>query len=147
MDGGGHGGAGHGGGIGMEPMVDPMSGNVKQTWQRFAWAETPPRKASEIADSDAGRGLMEALRYHPDGKSFVMAGKLAQGKWSAALFDSSTGRLIHAIDTKMRTTGAVWLNGGTQLALSGATSQEKKKDGRCPDFGHIKLYDLQNAPA
>ena len=48
--------------------------------------------------------------------------------------------LLHAIDTKMRTTDAVWLNGGAQLALSGATTQERPKNGRCPDFGHIKLY-------
>ena len=72
-----------------------------------------------------------------------MAGRLAQGKWSAALFDSASGRLLHSLDTKMRVTDSVWLNGGAQLALSGATSQERKKDGRCPDFGHIKLYDLQ----
>jgi WD40 repeat protein len=132
---------------GMGPMIDPMAGNGKQTWQRFAWSENPPRKVAEINDSDAGKGLMEALHFHPDGKSFVMAGKLAQGKWSAALFDSASGSLIHAIDTKMRTTGAVWLNGGAQLALSGATSQEKKKDGKCPDFGHIKLFDLQHQQA
>src|SRR5436305_7035356 len=108
---------------GMGPMVDPMAGNGKQTWQRFAWSENPPRKTGEIAEADAGRGLMEAICFHPDGHSFVMAGKLAQGKWSAALFDATSGRLIHSVDTKMRTTGAVWLNGGAQLALCGAPSQ------------------------
>jgi len=129
-------------GCGMGPMVDPMAGNGKQTWQRFAWSESPARKGGEIAEGDAGRGLMEAITFHPDGRSFVMAGKLAQGKWSAALFDATTGRMLHAVDTKMRTTGAVWLPGGAHLALCGATSQERKKNGRCPDFGHIKLYDL-----
>lgn len=127
---------------GMGPMGDPMAGNGKQTWQRFAWKENPPRKVSEIGESDAGRGLMEVMRFHPDNKLFVMAGRLAQGKWNTALFDSASGHLLHAIDTKIRVTDAAWLNKGSQLALAGATSQGKKKDGRCPDFGHIKLYDL-----
>lgn len=126
---------------GMGPMVDPMAGNGKQTWQRYAWTQTPPRKVAEIRESDAGTGLMEVLRFRPDNKSFVMAGKLAQGKWNAALFDLDSGSLLQALDTKMRVTDAVWLNGGTRLALSGATHQEKKKEGRYPDFGHIKLFD------
>jgi len=130
---------------GMGPMTDPMAGNGKQTWQRFAWTENPPKKLSEIRESDQGRGLMEVVRFHPDHKTFIMAGKLAQGKWNAALFDSNTGNLIHAIDNKMRVTDATWLNNGTQLALCGATSQERKKDGKCSDFGHIKLYDVTPA--
>jgi WD40 repeat protein len=132
---------------GMGPMVDPMAGNGKQTWQRFAWTETPPRKVSEIRESDAGHGLMEVIRFHPDHKSFLMSGRLAQGKWNTALFDSDSGHLLHSIDAGMRVTDAAWLNNGAQLALSGATTQEKKKDGRCPDFGHIKLFDVQRQSA
>ena len=128
---------------GMGPMVDPMAGNGKQTWQRFAWKESPPRKVAEITEADAGHGLMEVVRFHPDHKVFLMAGRLAQGKWNTALFDSATGRLLHSLDTKMRVTDAAWLNGGAQLALAGATTQERKKDGRYPDFGHIKLFDVQ----
>jgi WD40 repeat protein len=128
---------------GMGPMVDPMAGNGKQTWQRFAWQENPPRKVAEIRETDAGHGLMEVVRLHPDHKAFVMAGRLAQGKWNTALFDAASGTLLHSIDTKMRVTDAAWLNGGAQMALAGATSQAKKKDGICPDFGHIKLFDLQ----
>src|ERR1051326_7306070 len=66
---------------GMGPMADPMAGNGKQTWQRFAWrdaagkVQNPPRKAAEIGESDAGRGLMEVIRFHPHGKSFLTAGK------------------------------------------------------------------------
>jgi WD40 repeat protein len=87
------------------------------------------------------------IRFHPDGKSFLMAGKLAQGKWNAALFDSASGRLLYSLDTKIRITDAAWLNNGATLALSGASSQEKKKDGRCPDFGHIRIYEVQRQPA
>ena len=42
---------------GMGPMVDPMAGNGIQTWQRFAWTESPPRKVAQIRDMDAGRGV------------------------------------------------------------------------------------------
>ncbi len=127
---------------GMGPMVDPMAGNGKQTWQRFAWKESPPRKAAEIAENEAGHGLMEVVRRHPTLPVFLMAGRLAQGKWNTAIFDSGSGRLVTSLDTKMRVTDAAWLSGGARLALSGATSQERKKNGKCPDFGHIKLYSL-----
>ena len=132
---------------GMGPMPDPMAGNGKQTWQRFAWTESPPRKVAEIREGDTGRGLMEVVRFHPDNKTFLMAGRLAQGKWNAGLFDAASGHLLYTLDTKMRITDAAWLNGGTQLALSGATGQERKKNGHCPDFGHIKLFDAQRQGA
>ncbi len=129
---------------GMGPMVDPMAGNGKQTWQRFAWQETPPRKVSEIQEGAAGGGLMETLRFHPDQKTFVMAGRMAVGKWNAALFDSASGQMLHTADTKMRVTDAAWLHNGTQLALCGMTGQGKKtKEGTYPEFGHIKLFDFQ----
>ncbi len=132
---------------GMGPMIDPMAGNGKQTWQRFAWQETPPRKLAEIRESDAGHGLMEAVRFHPDPemKTFVMAGRLAQGQWNTALFDTNSGHLVHSLNAKMRVMDVVWLNKGAQLAVAGATGQDRKKNGRCPDFGHIKLFDVQRA--
>lgn len=129
---------------GMGPMADPMAGNGKQTWQRFAWQENPPRKVAEIRENEAGHGPMEVVRFHPSEKAFLMAGRLAQGAWNVALFDSVTGRQIHTIDTKVRVTDSVWLNGGAQLALSGATGQERKKNGRCPDFGRIQLFDVRH---
>ena len=132
---------------GMGPMVDPMAGNGKQTWQRFAWQESPPRKVAEISEADAGHGLMEVARFHPDHKMFLMAGRLAQGKWNVGLFDADSGHILHSLDTKMRVTDAAWLNGGARLALAGATSQDRKKDGHCPDFGHIKLLDVQRPNA
>jgi hypothetical protein len=125
---------------GMGPMNDPMAGNGKQTWQRFAWKENPPRQTAQIHDSDHGNGLMEAILFHPSKESFLMAGRLAQGKWNAAFFDSASGRLTHSIDSKMRVVDALFLQGGDQVLLAGAASQERKKDGKCPEFGHIKVY-------
>jgi WD40 repeat protein len=125
---------------GMGPMVDPMAGNGKQTWQRFAWQENPARKIAQIDDKDAGAGLMEAIRFHPDQDAFVMAGRLNQGKWSTAIFSSTTGRMVTATDSRMRVTDSAWLQDGAVLALSGARQQERPKNGVCPDFGVIKLY-------
>jgi hypothetical protein len=68
-------------------------------------------------------------------------------QWNTALFDSASGHLLHAIDTRMRVTDAVWLKNDTQLALAGMTSQGKKKDGKYPEFGHIKLFDFQRHKA
>lgn len=127
---------------GMGPMNDPMAGNGKQTWQRFAWRENPPRKTSQIQESDNGNGLMETISFHPAGKFFVMAGRLAQGKWNAAFFDVTTGHLLHSADTKMRVVDSVFLKEGTQLLLAGAGGQEKKKDGKYPEFGRLKLYKV-----
>jgi len=121
-----------------------MAGNGKQTWQRFAWQEKTPRKISEIKETDAGGGLMAVLRFHPDQKTFLMSGRLAVGKWNTAIFDAASGRTLHTADTKMRVTDATWLNNGAQLALSGMTGQGKKtKEGKYPEFGHIRLYDFQ----
>ncbi|MEP6754421.1 MAG: hypothetical protein ABJA67_02885 [Chthonomonadales bacterium] len=128
---------------GMGPMVDPMAGNGKQTWQRFAWTENPLKMVSQIRVGDAGAGLMETINFHPDSNAFIMAGKLAQGKWNTALFDAANGQMVHSVDAKMRVTDSVWLGGGAQLALSGATGQGKKSDGKYPEFGHIKLYDVK----
>jgi WD40 repeat protein len=130
---------------GMGPMTDPMAGNGKQTWQRFAWQENPPRKSAEILDSERGNGLMETLAFHSDGQHFLMAGRLAQGKWNAALFDNTSGKLIHSLDTKMRVTTARFADHGSRLWLAGAVGQEKKKDGKYPAFGRLKLYACSQA--
>lgn len=124
---------------GMGPMNDPMAGNGKQRWQRFAWKETPPRKTAQIKDDDQGNGLMETLRFHPKKPWFVMAGRLAQGKWNTAIFDESAN-LLHSIDSKMRVTDSVFLGDGARVLLAGGTSQERVKDGKYPDFGSLKIY-------
>ncbi len=125
---------------GMGPMNDPMAGNGKQTWQRFVWRDA--RKTSQIKDGENGNGLMETIEFHPSGKWFLMAGRMAQGKWNTALFDSTSGSLVHSIDNKMRVTDSAFTSDGTELLLAGATSQEKKKDGKCPDFGRLKRYKI-----
>jgi len=127
---------------GMGPMTDPMAGNGKQTWQRFAWRESPPRKTAEINDAERGNGLMETLAFHPHGRTFLMAGRLAQGKWNTALFESDSGKLAHGLDTKMRVTSARFAGDGERIFLSGAVGQEKKKDGKYPEFGRVKIYRL-----
>lgn len=124
---------------GMGSMRDPMAGNGKQKWQRFAWREKPARKAAEIHDDDRGNGLMETILYHPTRPAFLMAGRLAQGKWTTALFATDTGRLLASLDSKMRVTDAAFAGDGSRLFLGGAVGQEKKKDGRCPDFGRIQV--------
>ena len=126
---------------GMGSMNDPMAGNGKQTWERFAWKENPVRKSGQIHESDNGNGLMETIAFHPSKQFFVMAGRLAQGTWNCGFFSESTGRLIHSADTKMRVVDALFLNEGHQLLLAGASSQEKVKDGKYPEFGRLKLYN------
>jgi WD40 repeat protein len=128
---------------GMGEMRDPMAGNGKQTWQRFAWRETPPRKLSEIDEKDQGRGLQETLCFHPSGDYFVMAGRLAQGKWNVAIFDSHTGALAQSLDVKSRVTQAVFSADGQRLHLGIARGQPKKtEDGKFPDFGSIEIYSI-----
>ena len=85
---------------GMGPMTDPMAGNGKMTWQRWAWRDTPPKMIEQIHDGEHGSGLMETLAHTPDGSAFVMAGRQAQGTWTAAIFSTSDGKLISSLDTK-----------------------------------------------
>jgi hypothetical protein len=128
---------------GMGPMRDPMAGNGKQLWQRFAWRDA--KKTAEIAEGDAGSGLMESLVFHPTQSRFVMAGRLAQGKWNTAIFENS-GKLLHSLDAKMRVTDTIISGPSHDLLLAGAVGQERKKNGQCPPFGRLKLYSW-SAPA
>lgn len=126
---------------GMGPMRDPMAGNGTQRWQRFAWRDG--KKVDETHDGESGQGLMEALAFHPSKKLFVMAGRLVQGQWNLAFFDSSTGKNLHAKDAKHRITSAAFNGDGTRLFLGKARQQEKKKDNRWPDYGAIEIYSVE----
>jgi len=124
-------------GCGMGPMTDPMAGNGKMTWQRWNWRKG--ERIDQIKDGQHGSGLMEALTWNPDGKSFVMAGKQAQGTWNAAIF-STDGNLVHSIDTKKRITQARFTKDGESLIISGATGQPQRKDGKWPSWGKLQTY-------
>jgi WD40 repeat protein len=127
---------------GFGPMNDPMAGNGRQTWQRYDWRAKPAQKTGEIAEGDAGNGLMEVISFHPAGRLFLMGGRLAQGKWNTALFESGSGKLAHSLDTKMRVTGAAFTEEGSGLILGGATGQEKTTDKIKSGFGRLKIYRL-----
>jgi WD40 repeat protein len=127
---------------GMGSTTDPAAGNGRQLWQRFAWREQPPKKISQTRDEDNGRGLMETLAFHPGAKHFVMAGRLFNGKWNTAFFDAADGSLLHSLDTKMRVTRAQYRADGTQIFLAGTTDQGKKKEGKFPESGRIKIYQV-----
>jgi WD40 repeat protein len=122
---------------GMGPMRDPMAGNGQQRWQRFSLKDKS--KIAEIKEGDAGNGLMETLHFHPSKPRFVMAGRLAQGKWNVAIFEDA-GALLGSVDSKMRVTDARFFPSGEKLLLAGGVSQERKKDGKYPEFGRLKIY-------
>jgi WD40 repeat protein len=125
---------------GMSSTTDPAAGNGKQLWQRFNWRDG--KKLSETAEGDSGRGLMEALAFHPSGNYFAMGGRLENGKWSLAFFDTKSGTLLHSLDTKSRVTKAVFSADGTKFFISEALGQGKPKDGVVPDFGRITIYSV-----
>jgi len=127
---------------GMGPMRDPMAGNGKQTWQRFAWQEASSPKDQEIKDGERGRGLMETLCWHPSGVLFCMAGRMAQGSWNTALFQAEDGALIQGIDNKTRITRSTFHQDGSQLVLTGAKGQGSPKEGQWSEFGRLLVYDL-----
>ena len=130
---------------GMGSTTDPAAGNGKQLWQRFHWRDG--KKLGEANDGDLGRGLMETLAFHPSGKYFVMAGRLENGKWTMAFFDTATGALLHAVDTKSRVTKARFDADGGRLFLAEALGQGKPKDGKVPDYGRISIYSVALAAA
>lgn len=127
---------------GMGPMLDPMAGNGKMTWQRWGWRETPARLITQIHDGEHGSGLMEAIGFTPDGKSFLMAGRQAQGSWNAALFSEADGKIIAQLDTKSRVTRHHFSSDGKQLFLAAATGQGQRKDGKWPDYGAIYIVTI-----
>jgi hypothetical protein len=85
---------------GFGPMRDPMAGNGVQRWQRFSWRDG--KKLDQTHEGESGQGLMEALAFHPSKKFFAMAGRLFQGKWNLAFFETSSGKNIYSTDAKHR---------------------------------------------
>jgi WD40 repeat protein len=131
---------------GMGPMEDPMAGNGRQLWQRFAWRSepgTPARKVDETHPGNSGEGLMESLAVHPTGGYFVMSGRLRGGSWNTAFFSLKDGELLHSLSTDTRITRARFTPDGQRLLLGGMKGQPSfDKEGKIPDWGHLDVYEL-----
>lgn len=128
-------------GCGMGPMVDPMAGNGKMTWQRWDWRKG--ERLDQIKDGQHGSGLMEAIAWHPSSEFFMMAGRQAQGTWNAAVFSAADGSVIHSLDTKKRITQLRFTPDGQFLALAGANGQPaRNKEGQWPPWGKLQLYKV-----
>jgi WD40 repeat protein len=128
-------------GCGMGPMVDPMAGNGKMTWQRWDWRTG--KRIDQIKDGQHGSGLMETLVFHPDGQHFLMAGRQAQGTWNAAVFSAADGSLVTSMDTKSRLTRARFTADGKSLVTGVITSPGKVKPGQWAAMGRVQVYSVE----
>jgi len=124
---------------GMGSTTDPAAGNGKQLWQKFTWHDGP-KKSGAAADGEIGEGLMETLTFHPDGKFFVMAGRIFKGDWNAALFDHESGSRLHHQNVGFRISASAFTPDGKTLYLAGGANQgnpaEEKK------WGRIVIYEV-----
>jgi WD40 repeat protein len=127
---------------GMGEMNDPMAGNGKQRWQRFAWKQTNVEKQMESKPDQTGEGLMEVLAWHPTGDYFAMAGRLRGGNWNIGLFSRESGDLIGQAKTGMRITSVHFHPDGKTLLLAGMQGQPKPKEGVFPAFGYLERYEI-----
>ncbi len=128
---------------GMGPMVDPMAGNGVQRWQRFDWRKG--RRLDQTHEGESGHGLMESIAFQPGGGLFAMAGRLFQGTWNLALFDTATGKNVVAVDAHHRITQVRFSADGSRLILAKMKAQEKPKDGKWTDSGLIEIYSVSRA--
>ncbi len=128
---------------GMGPMRDPMAGNGRQLWQKWAWKESTPRKVDETHSGESGEGLMEALSVSPDGDQFVMGGRLRGGQWNVATFEMASGKRTRSLKTGYRVTDIRYADGGSTLIVVGTQGQPKdRKDGMFPHFGRVEAYTV-----
>ena len=128
---------------GMGPMRDPMAGNGKQLWQKWAWQQEQPEKVAQIRKDDGGEGLMEALAIHPQNPVFAMGGRLRGGDWNAALFDYNSGERLATLKTGYRVTGLQFTADGSRLIVTGTQGQPKpSKELTWEPFGRVEFYEL-----
>ena len=128
---------------GMGPMHDPMSGNGRQLWQKWAWREDPPHKVDETHQGESGEGLMEALAVSPAGDQFAMGGRLRGGEWTVGIFDTESGNRIATLKTGYRVTDLSYAADAKQLIVVGTQGQPADKEGDTyPHFGRVEVYKL-----
>ena len=111
-------------------------------WTQNQNSEVCPKNLPNFIDIS---GVLDRKR-HPDGKHFVMAGRLFQGTWNLALFDAATGRNLFSIDAKHRITDARFSADGQRLFLAKARQQELK-NGRWNDFGLLEIHTVSGLGA
>lgn len=129
---------------GMGDMRDPMAGNGKQLWHRYAWRKPTAELVLQINRDEAGEGLMETLAWHPSGKYFVMAGRLRGGNWNLGVFHGNNGKLIGQAKTGMRITTAKFSQDGQRLYLAGMQGQPQPKENAFPGFGYLERYTVES---
>ncbi|MCA9149661.1 MAG: hypothetical protein KDA92_10195 [Planctomycetales bacterium] len=127
---------------GMGPMTDPMAGNGRQLWQRFAWQENPPRLVDQTHDGESGEGLMEAIAHHPSRPLFLMGGRLRGGDWNAAAFSAEDGRRLQHVNTNYRITQARFTPDGGRVILAGFDKQKGPEKGEYPKFGMLEVFSV-----
>ena len=126
----------------MGSTRDPAAGNGKQLWQKYTWNEEGgPKRVAAAADGEIGQGLMETLTFHPNGKHFVMAGRLFKGDWNTAIFETETGSRIHHQNTEMRTSAALFSEDGKTLYLAGGKGQNKDL-AKPKEWGRVITFEV-----
>jgi len=124
---------------GMGPMVDPMAGNGRQRWQRFRLTESGLERVGQSQDDAVGEGLMEALSFHPEGQYFVMSGRLRGGNFNTALFDGSSGDLLHGFKSDSRVTAVRFSGSDCRIVLAGALNQSRDPEHA---FGVVDVFQV-----
>lgn len=132
---------------GMGPMRDPMAGNGRQLWQRFAWMHEPVEKVDETKRDQSGEGLMETLTFNSAGDTFLMGGRLRGGKWNAALFDAVSGNRVQALNTGYRMTDSAFSNDDRFLVTSGCYRQKRPQKGKDSSWGVVDIFELKSSDA
>ncbi len=129
---------------GMGQMSDPMAGNGRQLWQRWAWSQSQPKMVDQTHHGESGEGLMETIAIHPSGEHFLMAGRLRGGNWNVGVFHLTNGSLIAEMKTGYRVTKAIYTADGKRLVLLGTQGQPSKAgdDGKLPKFGRVEVFDV-----
>jgi WD40 repeat protein len=124
---------------GMGSTTDPAAGNGKQLWQRFSWQDGV-KKEGAASDREIGQGLMETLTFHPDGRFFVMAGRLFKGDWNAALFDHPSGSRLFHENVGFRISTSAFTADGRHLYLGGGVNQGRPEEEK--EWGRIVIYEV-----